>query len=35
VAPKHPKAMPLILLAEDQEHWLTAPVEDALSLLTA
>ncbi len=24
VAPKHPKAMPVILLAEDQERWLTA-----------
>lgn len=35
VAPKHPKAMPVILLAEDQERWLTAPVEEALSLLTA
>ncbi len=23
VAPKHPKAMPVILLAEDQERWLT------------
>jgi len=33
VAPKHPKAMPVILLAEDQERWLTAPVEEALSLL--
>jgi putative SOS response-associated peptidase YedK len=35
VAPRHPKAMPVILLAEDQERWLTAPVEEALSLLTA
>ena len=35
VAPLHPKAMPVILLAEDQERWLAAPVEDALSLLTA
>ena len=35
VTPKHPKAMPVILLAEDQERWLTAPVEEALSLLTA
>ena len=33
--PKHPKAMPVILLAEDQERWLNAPVEEALSLLTA
>jgi len=35
VAPKHPKAMPVILLAEDQERWLTAPVEKALTMLTA
>lgn len=35
VAPKHPKAMPVILLAEDQERWLTAPVEEAVTLLTA
>lgn len=35
MAPKHPKAMPVILLAEDQERWLNAPVEEALSLLTA
>lgn len=35
VAPKHPKAMPVILLAEDQERWLTAPAEEALSLLAA
>ncbi|KQN74711.1 SOS response-associated peptidase family protein [Sphingomonas sp. Leaf62] len=35
VAPKHPKAMPMILLAEDQERWLTAPVEEALTMLTA
>ena len=35
VAPKHPKAMPVILLAEDQERWLTAPVEEALTMLTA
>ncbi|MEA1086310.1 SOS response-associated peptidase family protein [Sphingomonas sp. CD22] len=35
VAPKHPKAMPVILLAEDQERWLTTPVEEALTLLTA
>ncbi|MBB3879846.1 SOS response-associated peptidase [Sphingomonas pseudosanguinis] len=35
VAPKHPKAMPVILLADDQERWLTAPVEEALSLLAA
>jgi putative SOS response-associated peptidase YedK len=35
VAPKHPKAMPVILLAEDQERWLTAPMEEAVKLLTA
>lgn len=35
VAPKHPKAMPVILLAEDQERWLKAPVEEAVTLLTA
>jgi putative SOS response-associated peptidase YedK len=35
VAPKHPKAMPVILFAEDQERWLTAPVEEALTMLTA
>ena len=35
VAPKHPKAMPVILLAEDQERWLTTPIDEALSLLTA
>lgn len=35
VAPKHPKAMPVILLAEDQQRWLTAPVEEAIGLLTA
>ena len=35
VAPKHPKAMPVILLAEDQERWLTAPVEEVLTMLTA
>jgi putative SOS response-associated peptidase YedK len=35
VAPKHPKAMPVILLAEDQERWLTASIEEALTMLTA
>jgi putative SOS response-associated peptidase YedK len=35
VAPKHPKAMPVILMAEDQERWLTASVEEAVTLLTA
>jgi putative SOS response-associated peptidase YedK len=33
VAPKHPKAMPVILLAEDQERWLSAPVDEAPTLL--
>ena len=33
VAPKHPKAMPVILLAEDQDRWLTAPFDDAVTLL--
>ena len=35
VAPKHPKAMPVILLAEDQERWLTAPVEEAVTMLNS
>ena len=35
VAPRHPKAMPVILSADDQERWLTAPVEEALAMLTA
>jgi putative SOS response-associated peptidase YedK len=35
VAPKHPKAMPVNLLAEDQDRWLNAPVEEAVTLLTA
>ena len=35
VAPKHPKAMPVILLVEDQERWLTAPVEEAVTMLNA
>lgn len=33
VAPKHPKAMPVILLAEDRDRWLTAPVDEAVALL--
>ena len=33
VAPKHPKAMPVILMAGDQERWLTAPAEEAISLV--
>lgn len=35
VAPKHPKAMPVILLAEDQQRWLTALVQETVGLLTA
>lgn len=33
VAPKHPKAMPVILMPEDQERWLMAPAEEAISLV--
>ncbi|GGB40060.1 DUF159 family protein [Sphingomonas metalli] len=33
VAPRHPKAMPVILLAEDQDRWLTAPIDEAVALL--
>lgn len=32
VAPIHTKAMPVLLHPEDEERWLTAPMEDALSL---
>lgn len=32
VAPIHPKAMPVILHDEDEERWLTAPLEEALTL---
>lgn len=32
VAPKHPKAMPVILLAEDHERWLRGSIDDALAL---
>lgn len=31
----HPKAIPVILHDEDQDRWLTAPVEEALSLACA
>lgn len=34
VAPKHPKAMPVILLAEDRERWLTGSLKDVLALQT-
>lgn len=32
VAPIHPKAMPVILHEDDHDRWLTAEVEDALTL---
>lgn len=32
VAPIHPKAMPVLLDAEDEERWLTCPFEDAVAL---
>lgn len=32
IAPLHPKAMPVILLPEDQEKWLTGSYEDILKL---
>lgn len=32
VGPKHPKAMPVILRAEDHEKWLTADLDTALSM---
>ena len=32
VAPKHPKAMPVILLAEDRERWLTGSIRDVMAL---
>jgi putative SOS response-associated peptidase YedK len=32
VGPKHPKAMPVILRAEDREQWLTGSLDEALSL---
>ena len=35
VAPKHPKAMPVILMTEDHERWLTATAEEALPLVSA
>ncbi|WP_174297165.1 SOS response-associated peptidase family protein [Sphingomonas bacterium] len=33
VAPKHPKAMPVILMREDHDRWLTAPMDDAIGLI--
>lgn len=35
VEPKHPKAMPVILMPEDQERWLTAPIDEAVKMLNA
>lgn len=35
IAPKHPKAMPVILMAGDQERWLKAPADEATELLNA
>ena len=32
VAPIHPKAMPVILHDEDEERWLSAPMDEALTL---
>jgi len=32
VGPIHPKAMPVILHKEDEQRWLTAPIDDALAL---
>ncbi|WP_281252581.1 SOS response-associated peptidase [Sphingomonas dokdonensis] len=33
VAPIHPKAMPVLLHNEDEERWLSAPIEDAMELV--
>lgn len=32
VAPIHPKAMPVLLHEDDEERWLSAPIEEVLSL---
>ena len=32
VAPKHPKAMPVILQREDHDRWLTGTIDEALAL---
>lgn len=32
VAPKHPKAMPVILLAEDHDRWLHGSIDDVMAL---
>lgn len=34
VAPKHPKAMPVILLKDDHERWLHGSMDDVLALQT-
>lgn len=34
VAPIHPKAMPVLLQNEDEERWLSAPIEEAMGLVT-
>ena len=33
VAPIHPKAMPVLLQGEDEERWLSAPIEEAMELV--
>lgn len=33
VAPIHPKAMPVLLLEEDEERWLTAALDDAMGFV--
>jgi putative SOS response-associated peptidase YedK len=35
VAPKHPKAMPVVLLKDDHERWLRGSVDDAVALQLA
>ncbi|AKM11787.1 hypothetical protein AB433_11825 [Croceicoccus naphthovorans] len=35
VAPLHPKAMPVVLMAEDQDRWLGDDAEDALKLVAS
>jgi putative SOS response-associated peptidase YedK len=35
VAPKHPKAMPVVLLKDDHERWLRGSVDDAIALQSA
>ena len=33
VAPIHPKAMPVILYVDDEDHWLYADLDDPLALV--